>query len=63
MAEVRQKNYPEVIMQRHSLDPLRGVVVDNHGIAPESHIQPTEELGNLCYKPSLLPLDSRVEIG
>ena len=46
-------------MQRQPLDPLRGVIVDNHGITPESHIQPTEELGKLCYKPSLFALDSR----
>jgi len=47
-------------MQRHPLDPLRGVVVDNHGIASESWIQPTEELEKRCYKPSLFPLDLRI---
>jgi len=60
MVEVRQQNYPEVVMQRHSLDPLRGVIVDNHGIAPESRIQPMEKLGKLYYKPSLFLLHSRM---
>jgi len=49
-------------MRQHPLDPLRGVVVDNHGIAPECQIQPTEKLGNFCYEPSLFSLDSCVEI-
>ena len=55
-------NYLEIIMQRHPLNPLRGIVVDDHGIAPESQIQPTEKLGNLCYEPSLFSLNSHVEI-
>jgi len=48
---------PEIIMQRHPLDPLRGIVVDNHGIAPEIRIQPMVKLGNLYYKPFLFSLD------
>jgi len=47
-------------MQRHPLDPLRGVVVDNHGIAPESQVQPMKKLGKFWDKPSLFILDSRM---
>ena len=65
MMEVRRNhnnpNHPGITIQRHSSDPLRGVVIDNYGIAPGSRIQPTEEkLGKRCYKPSLFPLDSRM---
>ena len=62
--QFNDQNRHEMAMRRYpKLNPLRGVVVDNHGIAPETQIQPTEKLGNLCYRPSLFPLDSRVEIG
>ena len=36
---------------------LRGVVVDNYGVAPECGIQPTDELVKSCYKPFLFTLD------
>ena len=67
MAEARHDQFnhpnpPEILMQRHLLDPLRGVAVDNHCITPESRIQPIQKLGKLCYKPSLFSLDLRAEI-
>jgi len=47
-------------MQRHPLDLLRGVVVDNYCIASKSRIQPTEKLGKRCNKPFLFSLDLRI---
>jgi len=42
---------------QHLLDLLRGVVIDNYGVAPECRIQPTDELGKYRYKPFLFTLD------
>jgi len=57
---INNPNHPEMAMQRHPSDTLRGVIVDNYGIASESWVQPTEELVKCCYKPSLFPLDLRI---
>ena len=48
-------NHPEVVMQRHSLDPLRGVVVDNYSITSESWVQSTDENSKTLLQTFSLP--------